>query len=212
MTGRHILAEQPNQTMKVPDSGMPPEDYWNSLFDHAAIWDWLATDQLCHPIVEIGCGYGSFTRPLVQQQSQAVYAFDIEAPLIEQLRRRLEQRATPAPYQLDCRDVINHGTGLPRASAGLVLLFNLLHSEHNAALLAEAIDLLAPAGRVAILHWRKDIPTPRGPEPRLRPDLNQLQEILASCPGAAAGELRWCHHREQLGPYHWGVQLQRPPV
>ena len=48
--------------MKVDDSGMPEEAYWNSLFDIEAIVDWLDLPKInIATIAEIGCGYGTFT-------------------------------------------------------------------------------------------------------------------------------------------------------
>ncbi len=47
--------------MKVFDSGMPDEAYWNSLFDVPLIVDWLNLKNISAPGVEVGCGYGTFT-------------------------------------------------------------------------------------------------------------------------------------------------------
>ncbi len=40
--------------MKVFDSGMPDEAYWNSLLDIPLIVDWLNIKDVVGPIVEIG--------------------------------------------------------------------------------------------------------------------------------------------------------------
>jgi len=50
--------------MKVPDSGMPDETYWNTLFDIDGIVDWLPLRTHGQSVVEVGCGYGTFTVPL----------------------------------------------------------------------------------------------------------------------------------------------------
>jgi tRNA G46 methylase TrmB len=52
--------------MKVFDSGMPEEVYWSSLFDLEAILTWLNPAAGIDPIIEIGCGYGTFTVPIAQ--------------------------------------------------------------------------------------------------------------------------------------------------
>jgi hypothetical protein len=52
--------------MKVSVSGMPEEAYWNSLFDIPLIVKWLNVDTRIEPIVEIGCGYGTFTVPVAK--------------------------------------------------------------------------------------------------------------------------------------------------
>jgi len=51
--------------MKVEDSGMPEESYWNGLFNIEGIVDWLAIPKNS-VIVEIGCGYGTFTVPIAR--------------------------------------------------------------------------------------------------------------------------------------------------
>lgn len=51
--------------MKVEDSGMPEESDWNGLFNIGRIVDWLAIPK-GSMIVEIGCGYGTFTVPIAR--------------------------------------------------------------------------------------------------------------------------------------------------
>ncbi|NQU11895.1 class I SAM-dependent methyltransferase, partial [bacterium] len=47
--------------MKLRDSGMPEEAYWESLFDVPLILDRLGMDARLGDVVEFGCGYGTFT-------------------------------------------------------------------------------------------------------------------------------------------------------
>ncbi len=77
--------------MKVFDSGMPEEAYWNSLFDIPLILDWLNVDKAAGPIVEIGCWYGTFTVPIAMQTQSGVYAFDIEPSMIEIAKKRVQE-------------------------------------------------------------------------------------------------------------------------
>lgn len=49
--------------MKIEDSGMPEEIYWNSLFNIDEIVDWLNLSEGAQ-IVEMGSGYGTFTVPI----------------------------------------------------------------------------------------------------------------------------------------------------
>jgi hypothetical protein len=78
------------------------------------------------------------------------------------------------------QDIIEHGTGLESNSVGLVLLSNILHFAERRIMLEEASRILKPSGKVAIIHWRRDIETPRGPALHLRPD---KQTILDSING-----------------------------
>ncbi len=83
----------------------------------------------------------------------------------------------------------------------MVLLFNILHFDARRIMLEEACRILKPNGIIAIIHWRKDMATPRGPGIASRPD---RQMILDSISG-----LNLCFNGNSriLEPYHWGMQL-----
>ena len=188
--------------MKVDDSGMPEEAYWNSLFDIEGIVDWLALSDKNATIVEIGCGYGTFTVPIAQKSAGKIYAFDIEPAMIEVAQENV-RNAGLSNVTFSLRDVLEQGTGLESGSVDKVLLFNILHSSESRVFLAEAARILKQGGVVAIIHWRKDMPTPRGPAVDLRPDQG---EILS----AAAGlNLNFHGNSKILEPYHWGMQLSK---
>ncbi len=186
--------------MKVFDSGMPDEAYWNSLFDIPLIVDWLGVKKAAGPIIEIGCGYGTFTVPVAEETDFDVYAFDIESSMIE-IAGRNALKAGVRNVRLILRDVIEHGTGLEQGRAGMVLLFNILHFKERRILLDEASRILKPDGVAAIIHWRKDIETPRGPDVQSRPD---ERTILDSVSGL---DLYFDGNSRILEPYHWGIQL-----
>ena len=77
--------------MKVDDSGMPEETYWSSLFDIEGIVDWLAFSKETTTIVEIGCGYGTFTVPIAKKSAGEIYTFDIEPSMIEIARENVRK-------------------------------------------------------------------------------------------------------------------------
>ncbi len=181
---------------------MPDETYWNSLFDIPAIINWLKLESVRDPIAEIGCGYGSFTVPAAQESAQVIHAIDLEPAMIEAASINA-RRAEVQNVELSCRDVLEAGTGLPSGSMGMVLLFNILHSPERVQFLVEASRILKQSGRVAIIHWRKDIPTPRGPRVDSRPDLPMIIDSIAGL------DLRMDGDPRVLEPYHWGVQLQK---
>ena len=186
--------------MKVNDSGMPDEVFWNSLFDIPRIVDWLTLKNATAPIVEIGCGYGTFTVPIASVTQSEVYAIDIEPSMIETAQKHARQAGT-RNVRFFLRDVIEEGTGLESGSAGMVLLFNILHFDKRGLLLEEASRLLKPNGVVAIVHWRKDIETPRGPSVHLRPDQHIILESIRGL------DLFFNGNSTVLEPYHWGIQL-----
>jgi ubiquinone/menaquinone biosynthesis C-methylase UbiE len=185
--------------MKVEDSGMPEECYWNSLFNIEGIVDWLAIPK-SSTIVEVGCGYGTFTAPIARHHNGEIVAFDIEPFMIEITKRNVSKSGAS---NVTCilRDILEEGTGLKPESVDVVLLFNILHFSERRKLLSEAARILKNGGFVAIIHWRKDIPTPRGPIIELRPDMDQ---ILNASEGLA---LHTRGTEKVLEPYHWGIQL-----
>lgn len=47
--------------MRTRESGMPDEEFWESLFDTEFILDRLGVDGSLGDVVELGCGYGTFS-------------------------------------------------------------------------------------------------------------------------------------------------------
>src|SRR5512139_2327589 len=97
---RHTLPDRPQSSagrrgprrrgvMKLRDSGMPPQDYWESLLDARLILDRFGIrGRSLNDVAELGCGYGTFTLPLAERVAGTVYAFDIDPEMVETTRRR----------------------------------------------------------------------------------------------------------------------------
>jgi SAM-dependent methyltransferase len=188
--------------MKVIDSGMPEEVYWNSLFDIPLIITWLDIKNSIGPIVEIGCGYGTFTVPIARATNNQVLSFDIESSMIETARNNVRHSGI-TNVQFFQRDILEAGTGLETNSIGMIMLFNILHFDERRSMFIEASRILKQSGVVAIIHWRKDIETPRGPIISLRPD----QEIILD---SISGLDLYLHGKSRiLEPYHWGIKLMK---
>ena len=67
--------------MKLRDSGMPDERYWESLFDVPTILDALEITSELADVAEMGCGFGTFTIRAAQRISGTLFAFDIDLPV-----------------------------------------------------------------------------------------------------------------------------------
>ena len=161
--------------MKGRDSGMPEEDCWNSFFDAECVIRKLFGEAGCPGnVVEFGCGYGTFTIPAARHATGTVCALDIEPDLTAKLQVRAQREAT-ANIVAENRDFIAHGTGLVSGSQTHAMIYNLLHIEDPGRLLREAHRVLHPNGRISVIHWRCDIPTPRGPSPEIRPTPEQCK-------------------------------------
>jgi SAM-dependent methyltransferase len=189
--------------MKLRESGMPDEIYWESLMDVRLILDRLGIGAQFTDVVEMGCGYGTFTLPVARRISGTVTALDIDEAMVERTR----QRATQAGLSnIDCavRDVIAEGFGDKVASRDACLLFNILHCEEPVRLLAEAARVVCQGGTVFVIHWRYDPATPRGPSMRLRPRPEQILDWSLQ-----TGLLEPAGSVLELPPWHYGLRLLR---
>ena len=189
--------------MKVRDSGMPEEAYWESLFDIPLILDRLGIDSAVDYVFELGCGYGTFTLPVARRISGVLTTCDIEPAMIERTRERAAEAGLDN-VRVVLSDAEESGFQAADASQDACLLFNILHGEDPTPLLREAARILRPGGRVYVIHWRADIETPRGPEQSQRPRLEQLRAWAD-----ATGGLEDATGAVDLPPWHWGMALRK---
>ncbi len=180
---------------------MPDEDYWESLFDVPLVLDRLCLDGTARNVAELGCGYGTFTLPVARRVTGTVFTFDIERAMLDSTSRRAG-KAGLDNVKTELRDVVADGFGLSPGSCDACLLFNILHFPEPQSLVAEAARVIGRGGRVLVIHWRSDIPTPRGPAAAVRPRHAQIQ-IWAAAAGLAAGPAL------DLPPWHFGVVLAK---
>jgi len=190
--------------MKTRESGMPEESLWATFFEPERVLTELGLTGCEGDVIELGCGYGTFTVPAANRTAGVVHALDIDHSMVARtLQRAEEQGLTNIRGVL--RDFVEHGTGLPDSSVQYVMLFNLLHAECPEVLLREAWRVLAPGGRLGIMHWNYDPNTPRGPSMSIRPRPEQSRDWAVAAgfqllpPGIVA-----------LPPYHYGMAMQKP--
>lgn len=189
--------------MKLRESGMPEEGYWESLFDVTLILDRLSIDNRLGDVIEFGCGYGTFTIPVAQRISGALDTFDIEPEMIERTRQRASQAGLSNVHRHNL-DVFTSGFGVPDESRDACLLFNILHCEEPLRLLSEAARVTRSGGFVYAIHWRFDALTPRGPSMDIRPQPEQM--------GAWAeetGKLKRDGDLIDLPPWHYGWRFRK---
>jgi len=188
--------------MKVRDSGMPEEKLWNSFFNVELILTQLGVDTSISNLVEIGCGYGTFTIAASKLISGNLYTFDIEETITTLLRSKLEENNI-SNVIIAHRDILTETTGLKPNSVDYVMLFNILHHEAPQEFLDEAHRILRPNGKVGIIHWRSDIETPRGPDLSIRPKGEDIVELLDS------SQFSVTKPPFILKPYHYGLVLSK---
>ena len=189
--------------MKVRDSGMPSEAIWSSFFDVDAILDIMQVDQSINNLIEVGCGYGTFTIPAAKRIKGKLSAFDIEQEMIDYTKSKATQKNINNIEFIN-RDVIADGEGLTAGAIDYVMLFNILHLENPHELLNDVFYVLCKGGKAGIIHWRSDIDTPRGPDLTIRPKPEQCTEWARR-----AGFLI-LQQPQILEPYHFGLIIQKP--
>lgn len=155
-------------------------------------------------MLEFGCGYGTFTLPAARRVQGRVYALDIE-PEMTCATAAKAREAGLANIETGVRDFLAHGSGRPDRSIDYAMLFNILHIEQPAALLNEAYRVLKPGGKLGVIHWRRNRPTPRGPSLEIRPTLEQCRDWAkaAGFEFVRSEELCCCS-------WHWGLVMRRP--
>jgi SAM-dependent methyltransferase len=180
--------------MKIRDSGMPDETYWETLLDVPLILDRLDIRRFTD-VAELGCGYGTFTIPIAKVLAGTVYTFDVDPAMLD----RTHERGAGLRIIGEQRDVMADGFGV-RADA--VLLFNILHCEGPVELLRHAAKALHPDGQVLVIHWRFG-QTPRGPGLDIRPRPEQIVAWAHEAGLEADGGV------VDLPPWHYGLKLRR---
>ena len=185
--------------MRLRDSGMPDEAYWETLFDVSLVLARLGIDASLGDVVELGCGYGTFSIPIARAIRGTLTTFDVDPAMIE----RTHQRAAELPTGkviCELRDVATDGFGVTGVDAALV--FNLLHCDEPVALLHRAADAVRPGGLVLAIHWRH-ADTPRGPSLDIRPRPEQIAEWAE-----ATGRLKREGEMIDLPSWHYGWRFR----
>ena len=189
--------------MKARESGMPDEQMWDSFFDTDAILDGLGIYDLSGNIVDVGCGYGTFSIPAARKNRGMIYALDIEKDMIQAVQKKASEAGLKNILAVQ-RDFMMEGTSLPNNSCEYVMLFNILHVEDPLKIVAEAKRILTTGGWVGAIHWNYDPTTPRGPSLDIRPRPEHCQEWIK----AAGFEL--IKPYIDFPPFHYGMVGQKP--
>lgn len=181
---------------------MPAEDMWASFFNVDLILSELQINSHINDLVEIGCGYGTFTIPSAKRISGNLYAFDIEKEMLDIVKQKLKNESIDNVI-LEQRDVLTQTTGLQDNSVDYLMLLNILHHESPNDLFNEAYRILKPEGKVGILHWRSDIETPRGPHLSIRPKPDQILQWI--------DRFKFKINKEPvvIEPYHYGLVISK---
>jgi ubiquinone/menaquinone biosynthesis C-methylase UbiE len=191
------------KSRKIRESGMPAQDVWRTFFDIERI---LKTMQINSDIVDAAdfcCGYGTFTLPVAQRISGLIYALDIDPEMIRSVNEKSSKLGL-VNVRAIVRDLMCEGSGLESDGLDYVMLFNILHSEEPLTLLREAFRVLKEGGRIGIIHWLRDLSTPRGPPLNMRPTVEQCVDWCLQ-----AGFSQGSDESVDLKPYNFGLVMKK---
>lgn len=189
--------------MKLRESGMPDETYWESFFDVDTILDRFEIDDSLADVVELGCGYGTFTLPVARRIRGVLFTMDIDPGMVTRTTARVREAGL---RNVVCReaDVLSDGFGVASESQDGCLLFNILHCEDPVRLLHAASQIIRPGGSLFVIHWRHDPATPRGPSLSIRPKPENIIEWAAQT-GTLLGQSQIL----DLPAWHYGLHFTR---
>ena len=179
---------------------MPAEDLWASFYDVDLILSELHINSGICDMVEIGCGYGTFTILTAKMIKGILFTFDIEKEMLDIVKQKL-LKENIHNVNLEQRDVLAQKTGLADNSIDYVMLFNILHYESPLDFINEAYRILKQNGKVGIIHWRSDFETPRGPDLSIRPKPEQVLQLIDK------SEFNIYKEPVIIEPYHYGLVI-----
>ncbi len=105
-------------------------------------------------MIDIGCGTGFFTLPAseITGPSGKVFGVDISEKMLEEVKTKINGKGNNIELLLSD----NIALPLGNSQATFALLANVLHEADNMmTMLSEAMRVLKPGGRLAIIEWEK---------------------------------------------------------
>jgi ubiquinone/menaquinone biosynthesis C-methylase UbiE len=127
--------------------------------------------------MDVGCGYGFFTIPAAQTVGETgkVYAVDIDAASIDQLKRDAAEKGLKNIYTEVAEA---EETVFCRECADIVFYNTVLHDFRDPAkVLLNANAMLKPGGKLVNIDWKKK-PTAFGPPLQIRFSEEQAVDLL----------------------------------
>lgn len=133
-------------------------------------------------VADLGCGSGFFTISLAQAVGEdgVVIAVDIMPEPLESVQTRAEGMGLKNVRAIRADLEVLGGTKIPDNSQDLSLLANtMFQSPKKEAMLAEAVRMLKPGGRLVIIEWKKGAKG-FGPPDALRTDEDAMRALVTS--------------------------------
>lgn len=133
-------------------------------------------------VSDLGCGAGYFTISLAQAigEDGVVSAVDVMVEPLEAVKTRADALGLKNVVAIRADLEVLGGTKIPDNSQDLSLLANtMFQSQKKEAMLAEAVRMLKPGGRLVIIEWKKGVKG-FGPPDELRTDEATMQTMVTA--------------------------------
>jgi ubiquinone/menaquinone biosynthesis C-methylase UbiE len=190
-----------------PAATMPDADWWQALWPDPAK---VLAEMGVEPgmvAVDLCCGDGLFTVPLVSI-AKRVYAIDIDPAVLDRARARVAA-AGAANCEFVVADAMAVAAVVPER-VDYVCLANTFHGVPDQLGLAHAVAvMLKPKGQFGIVNWHRRpreetvvLGKPRGPKTEMRMEPNDVAAIIKP-----AG--LFLNRMVDLPPYHYGVVFKK---
>lgn len=151
-------------------------------------------------VADLGCGTGYFTLALAHAVGKGglVSAVDIMTEPLQSVQARAEALGLANIQTIHADLEVLGGTKIPDNSQDLALLANtLFQSPKKEQMIAEAVRMLKPGGRLLIIDWKKGVKG-FGPPDAARTDEQAMQTM------AVAAGVRFERPLE-AGAYYYGL-------
>jgi SAM-dependent methyltransferase len=191
-----------------PATRMPDRDWWQALWpEPTEVLEALGL-QAGMTVVDLCCGDGYFTAPLVRLvRPGKVMAVDLDPAMLEQAQALCRDCANCTFLQADAREL----AGLVQEPVDYVLVANTFHGvPDKTALARSAFAVLRQGGQFVIVNWnvlRREQTTvlgqPRGPATTMRMSPASVTQVVEPA-GFRMDRLI------ELPPYHYGVMFRKP--
>ncbi len=170
-------------------------------------------------VVDVGCGFGKSTRPLVARYPGAeIIGLDLAAPGLRLAHAEAEAEQLPIAY----RQADAQATGLQDASCDVVTGTMVLHEMPGQAIeavIAEAARLLKPGGALRFLEFQltgdpvRDVTVYEHAERNNEPYFRALfaTDVIAACQRAGLSDAHWTPFDERangVSPDGWGTRTE----
>ena len=155
---------------------------------------------------DLGCGakgYFSLQAAKMGGDKGIIYACDVVKTALESVESRARMEGIENLTTVWTNLEISGATKIQDGRLDVALIFNILYqSDKRSQIMEEAIRLVTPGGKIAIVDWRKGA-GPLGPLEKERVDLKEIQR-LASSLGLQEEQTF------EAGPYHFGAVFIKP--